>query len=651
MKRIIYILAIALSIAACTEEIDKSNRYTFTGETIADYVQNRRDRYSCFIYLLKKANLWGLLSTYGQYTLFLPDNDAVEKFIAEKDSIYHATKDTDSPIWTGVTSPLIEELSDSMATVIARTHLIERNYHTAEFGEGAIGKWNFNDMIITINYKVTDEGFYIMLNNNSAIISGDHDVENGIVHLIDRPIDPIRPSIATQIENHGFFSLFHSAMAATGFADAVSHIIDDTYVKPNIMPREPNKKYIKYTAFVEPNEVFNKYGIYSLNDLIAFAEKWYGTEDKGNYASPKNALYKFVAYHFLNGEITYDRIVPSESGLGSEIYNNFNNPGHDHYNYFVTKYGKLIKVLKPLSTTDGQNIYINYSKRAIPYNFEMRNHLNVRIIELTEFTQMNEKYAAFVPAASNGLIHPIDKILIYNEDEMVGNILNERMRFDLLALTHELASNNIWQNGATCIPPGYCEGVVSDDYWISYPGWYNGDYIHLMNYHDFSIKLPPVPAGTYEIRYSIWMPQKDYYQSMDNNIIQVYFDGKICGLPVNQRVPTIDASIGWVADEMTYDNGAENDKLLRNKGWMKAPDSYLSYNDATKNYVPARDCHEIMRKIATKKYLVEGEHWIRFRFVGELWDWGIDCISNFLDYIEIVPLHIISDPTKPEDRH
>ena len=100
MKRILYILAIALSIVACTEEIDKSNRYTFTGETIADYVQNRSDRYSSFIYLLKKANLWGLLSTYGQYTLFLPDNDAVEKFIAEKDSIYHATKDTDAPIWT-----------------------------------------------------------------------------------------------------------------------------------------------------------------------------------------------------------------------------------------------------------------------------------------------------------------------------------------------------------------------------------------------------------------------------------------------------------------------------------------------------------------------------------------------------------------------
>ena len=108
MKRILYILALALSIAACTEEIDKSNRYTFTGETVADYILNRSDKYSHFINLLKRANLLGLLSTYGQYTLFLPNNDAVEKYVQEQDSIYWATKKTDDPIWTGVTSPLVE---------------------------------------------------------------------------------------------------------------------------------------------------------------------------------------------------------------------------------------------------------------------------------------------------------------------------------------------------------------------------------------------------------------------------------------------------------------------------------------------------------------------------------------------------------------
>ena len=62
MKRIIYILALALSIVACTEEIDKSNRYTFTGETVADYVLNRSDKYSHFITLLQRAKLLSLLT-------------------------------------------------------------------------------------------------------------------------------------------------------------------------------------------------------------------------------------------------------------------------------------------------------------------------------------------------------------------------------------------------------------------------------------------------------------------------------------------------------------------------------------------------------------------------------------------------------------
>ena len=110
-----------------------------------------------------------------------------------------------------------------------------------------------------------------------------------------------------------------------------------------------------------------------------------------------------------------------------------------------------------------------------------------------------------------------------------------------------------------------------------------------------------------------------------------------------------DESIGWIADEATYDDGVENDKLLRNKGWMKAPDSYLQYSTETGTYIPARGCYTMARKIIAKKYFTEGEHWLRFRYIGEL---GIqEDYTNILDYIEIVPLHIVNDPTKPEDRH
>ena len=68
--------------------------------------------------------------------MFLPTNEAIERFLIEQDSIYWATRNDDVPYETGITSPLLEDLSDSMATVIAKTHIIDAKYTVADMGEG-----------------------------------------------------------------------------------------------------------------------------------------------------------------------------------------------------------------------------------------------------------------------------------------------------------------------------------------------------------------------------------------------------------------------------------------------------------------------------------------------------------------------------------
>jgi uncharacterized surface protein with fasciclin (FAS1) repeats len=545
-----------------------------------------------------------------------------------------------------------------MANVIARMHLIEnRNYHTADMGEGALGKWNFNDRALSVSYKVVDERFYIMLNNSAAIIAADNQVENGIVHIIDRPIDPKFNTIASHISEYTYFSIFNQAIAATGFAEKVLQTADLSYDyrKVDLISgyNVPKHRYIKYTAFVEPDEVFHKNGIYNLDDLKAFAEKWYGTEEKGNYKNPKNALYKFVAYHFVEGEIPYNRVVLSRSGvIDGEDFDYYYIPGFDLYNYYPTMQGTLLKALKPLSTTDGLNIYLNYSKRKIPYNFEMRNHTNVRIIELTEFTQMNERYANFVPNAGNGLVHPIDKILIYNEDEMVGNILNERMRFDIASLQPELSSNNIWQTDYAEIPIDYCKGIktyvgdCSGEYSVN-TGDYMGDYLMTYIDFDYELLLPPVPPRTYEIRISVTSLGLDYKYDRTTAKFQVYFDGKLCCDPLSMSIVSDDPDVNWVADSETYDNGVENDKHMRNLGWMKAPDVYTRIGTG----IPARDDPTRLRKIIHRQYLSDDEHWLRLRYFPPTTVVKVNYNALLVDYIELVPLHIVSDPNKPEDRH
>jgi len=659
MKRIFYILAVALSIlASCREEIDESNRYTFTGETVADYMLNRSEKYSHMITLLKRANLFGLLATYGQYTLFLPDNEGVEKYIQEQDSIYRASKNGKKEKWTGITSPYFEDLSDSMANVIARNHLVEGYYRTSTFEDGALPHWNFYDRYLGISYEGTSKGYHIKVNNSAAIVNGDNSVENGVVHIVDKIVEETNNFLPEQIGEYKFFTLFNAALEATCFCDSLQLFIDDNFIPldESIVAKEgtPQKKYYKYTGFIEPDEVFYENGIYTLKELKAFAEKWYGTEDRNNPCSPRNALYKFVAYHFVERELTYNKVIPLT--VGKYSIDDYMVPGHDCYDYFETMLGPLMKVTKPLSSSDGKYVYINRPKDGRLYNFEMYNHLNVRIIEPTEFLQMNEEYSNFTPYAKNGVIQPIDKILIYNEDEMAGNILNERLRFDFTTLLPELSCNNIRHIKNFCVPYYFFKNIKNNTNTGS-----NGFLIHMIGSggtmfdelrpeeysFDVSFRLPPVPQRVYEIRINVSRIFDDDDGYGGNALVQPYIDGKACSLPIDARLSVRNPDIGWKPDEYTFDNGYELDKQMRNRGWMKGPDSFITWDYNNGGDIPSRSNSSNLRKIITRMQLNSGEHWIRFKNVNITGRFN----NFFFDCIELVPLNVISDPSKPEDRH
>ena len=489
----------------------------------------------------------------------------------------------------------------------------------------------------------------------------DEYVENGIIHTLDKAINPASFSLPGHIGRYNYFSLFSAALQLTGLGDSLLKYNDNSYVAPEkysisgnqlVIPEDyvsiPQKKFYRYTAFVETDDVFHKQGIENIDDLVAFAEKWYGTEDRGNFESPRNALNKFVAYHIIEGEYPSNKILPQ-----GEKYDIALGKKYPRVDYFETMQGTLMKVVKPYGTQDAANIYINYSKREIPYNPELHHHLNVRLIETTEFTQAAPRHSDFVQNALNGVVQPIDKILIYNENEMVGNILNERMRFDFFSLLPELSSNNVryyylqneGENLQTIIPDGYCRNIKSNTNKFqiyAFTGYYpclNIDNITPVGTFDLSFRLPPVPSRTYEIRFSCSF-RGGYWKY--EPIVQIYIDGKICGLPIDFRMNGDDPRIGWIPDEATNDNGIENDKQMRNRGWMKAPDSY--YNGAG---MPMRNFNHTLRRIIDKRHLGDGEHWIRFRNISEVANTEF---FNF-DYIELVPLNIISDPLKPEDRH
>ena len=245
-SRLLLIAVAILSFSSCKEDIDQSNRYTFTGETVADYLLNREEQFSSFTEILKKANLGttsasnilALLATYGTYTCFAPTNEAVERYLIEQDSIYwenvralEAGEILQKDFFdTGIHSPLLSELSDSMASEIAKNHLLNRGHMTIDLNEGAFPDANLNDRFLSIAWENDEnQNVYAKVNNNARIIAADIEVENGIIQVLDQVLSPSTELLPDLIKSQEEFSIYAEALRITGMEDSLRRYKDENY--------------------------------------------------------------------------------------------------------------------------------------------------------------------------------------------------------------------------------------------------------------------------------------------------------------------------------------------------------------------------------------------------------------------------------------
>lgn len=654
-------IILAITASSCVEEIDTGNRYTFTGNTVASFLEQHEDMFGDFIYILKKGGKFNLMKAYGTYTCFAPTNEAIERFLVEQDSIYKESLGSRKVVWTGVTSPNLEELSDSMCKVIAQTHMIPKTYLTTEMEGDVIPTMNLNDRYLTMTYSVDSLQYSHLYINGALVIDADEEVENGVVHAIDAVMNPSSNTVPTQIEQMKFLSIFYEALEKTGLENELQDYKDFSYtdgdrttltIYNNPGCPYPANRYFGFTAFVETDEVFNRAGIYNLDELYAKCKEWYPTATDPEFTSENNALYKFVAYHLLDRKLLYSRLVCYEIVCGN-YYKSENNllKRGDRYEYYETLQGTLLKVTRPLSNADyPSTVLLNYakdidSKESTDFDAStIAGRANVIILDPTKIGEEPEKYPDYNQEALNGSIHLLDKILVYDEDLMVGHVLNEIIRMDFSAIVPEFTNNNIrWCDGqGVTFAPGsgdyefYIPHEYSDRikfnaeesrlYYLSpHTGWANweGDEMMCLGAFDFAYRIPHVPAGTYELRMG-------YSANTNRGIIQFYVDNEVTGIPTDLRKLLNVPDVGWVRDDRTDDNGIANDKEMKNRGWLKGPTSFY-YNGSTlaRNY--EGDC----RRVITTKYLSEGDHWLRFKNVNENDD-GLDQFMH--DYLEIVPV-------------
>jgi len=235
---LIFLGLLSLILIQCKEPVEtwekKQDELQIMEYLEADSAKN----FSEFINISEKIGISGILSTRGPFTLFLPDNKA---FFA-----YYESKGKSS----------YNDFTDDELALIIRYHVVAAEISTNNFGLGSLSEKNAAG-----DYLVTEfDGSDIIMNKHAKIVDRDIYVANGIIHRIDKVIDPVTEGTYSTIKKLDIFSIFTKGFELAGLSDTLD--IND-------VPYGQTKARVRYTILAVPDSVFKANGIFSVEDLVA----------------------------------------------------------------------------------------------------------------------------------------------------------------------------------------------------------------------------------------------------------------------------------------------------------------------------------------------------------------------------------------------
>ncbi len=666
----------APSLSSCSDEPDSENFYTFTGEMASDYLKNR-EQYSEFAEIVNRAGLMDLLATYGHYTCFVPDNNAVNTYLQSR----------------GMSS--VSDLSTADCDTLARTHLVSNMYTTTEMSQDRLPTSNLLGRYIATSSGMDEhENAVIFLEGLSHIYfeTQDDSVENGIMQPINRVIEKSNNYISDLLRDNPKISTFYNALVATNVIDEITKVEDENYHNtdyPRYYYRShiwsevawvPDTKKYGYTAFVEPDSVYNakfqEYGISTangtLNALYDLACKIYDPvypDDIGkpghsfeNLQDSINPLHRFVQYHFLTRYTAgASDLTPMDVNIGivkgafgfEETIINPIDWFHTLLPHTLAKVEKLT-VSKYLGKGTKGERYLN-RRYDDDYQFEGA-WIDPRVDKNGEDIVIHD--------GINGHYYYVDDIVAFSSD-VQNKIQNMRIRMDFSSVFPEVMTNGLRfegnpeqdddagrpddsatpKNGRNYyFPLGYLDGVSFSNCsvvlrrpHINFWSW-QGDEWNLFGDYDFTFRIPPIPySGDWQIRLGFCAIET-------RGVMQVYFDGIPQGIPLDMTKFLdsdlylgdrfkIDESLAEY-DKMSDEEKAEEQKLLKNLGAYRGPRSLFHFSPSSKGYFAGNE--RTYRRILCQTYIdATKDHYIRFRVASD----GKQGNNNefMLDYLEMVP--------------
>lgn len=266
MKKIITYAALLLVMFCsiqCNDKLKDDVLAVYDKQPIGIFLESQ-ENLTEWVKLLKYTGKYNALNVKDKYTCFVPTNQAVGEYLQAK----------------GYAS--VESIPMDIAQYIVQYSIISsaQPYISTAFSNGKL-----QDSTASGDYLVTKfraggiNAIYI--NDYARIISKDIEVTNGVLHIIDKVLDPILRTVRDIVADDKSYSVFYEALTLTGLDVPLVSIRGDG-----------QKSY--YTVLVVSDETFAAAGIQDLQGLITKL----GAGGEG-YTQPGNALYRYVAYHLV----------------------------------------------------------------------------------------------------------------------------------------------------------------------------------------------------------------------------------------------------------------------------------------------------------------------------------------------------------------
>lgn len=674
-----YAFLLASVLSGCMDSDDVGESYrTFEGEMVSSYVSGREDLKE-FEKALRMAGAYELLESYGKYTCFVPNDEAMEKWYAAVGKRLEQMDTAD------VREMVYYQLIDGQANAVDA-------YMTEDFPEGSFPVQNMLGRYLTASVQSGSGVWGIKTGDEYAdIVNPNNEMLNGVVHITDRVLEGNNDMLPDFVVNNPRYSIFGQALLATGWRDSMM-VLEDASYEPPLSTTLPGggevgtssvrynqwpmtRKYL-YTCFAESDSImFLREGIRDLDGLRAYAKQVYPEgADIEDETDPRNSLHKFVGYHLYDVQRPKNKLVINKYYVAMHDwftwYDQICDEEYRVEQYYVSMQPNMLLYVQNANTVDKDNS----SAKGVPVlncPYTPYNPLYTSAMTMQDsyggkpiIRILNDEADQY---CQNGVLHGLNNMLVYS-DEVKADVFHRRIRMDLRTFLSEGVNNSViydgdkgynWYN--TAFPDGFFKNVrftSNNTTYISYEGCTPHDYLHgdhftLTGNFDFTIKVGPIPKGSYEVRLS-------FATKGAGAVVQVYMDGVPCGIPIDSRVAAYSGDTGWIQDWLAIQEsgssrfagmgeseedpyGLENDKNLRNHGYMKAPNCYVGVNYHNLSYgdnLTARNVDTRLRKILNiVNWTEDGTHELRLVAMRA---------GDFdMDFIEFMPTDLLEN----EDQH